>query len=195
MAIKEENEITVRVLCSNEELKRILLEKGFKQIKRFSLDDYYLIPKNLEIEKLTAREILEKAVIIRNWINEDKSTQMILFKRKDINQKGEINKQKTFECNIYDCKAAMKLFEELGYYEIMNIKENSVVYSKDTLEMAVKFIQNSNTLIEIETDENYRTIDELKKLVEEISLPIEKDNFFVKKAEEALNKRIKDIYK
>ena len=28
MAIKEENEITVRVICSDEELKRILKEKG-----------------------------------------------------------------------------------------------------------------------------------------------------------------------
>lgn len=191
MAIKEENEITIRVICSDEKLRNILLEKGFKADRNFSLDDYYLIPKNLDVDKLTTREILEKAVIIRVWINEGKITQMILLKKKDISETGEIISQKSFGCNIYDCKEAIKLFEELGYYEIMNIKENSIVYSKDKLELAVKFIENSNTLIEIETDENFRTVEELKWLVEEINLPIEKDNYFVKKAEEALNKILK----
>lgn len=191
MAIKEENEITVRVICSDEELKRILKEKGFKQGKRFSLDDYYLIPKNLEIEKLTTRGILTKAVIVRDYINEGKRTQLLLFKKKDINETGDIISQKSFGCNICDCKEAIKFFEEIGYYEIMNIKENSIVYSKGKLEMAVKFIENSNTLIEIETDENFRTIEELKWLVEEINLPIEKDKYFVKKAEETLDKILK----
>ena len=191
MAIKEENEITVRVICSDEELKRILKEKGFKQVKKFSLDDYYIIPKNLEIEKLTTREILTKAVIVRDYINEGKRTQLLLFKKKDINETGDIISQRSFGCNIYDCKEAIKFFEEIGYYEIMNIKENSVVYSNGNLEMAVKFIENSNTLIEIETDENFRTIEELKWLVEEINLPIEKDKYFVKKAEETLDKILK----
>lgn len=191
MAIKEENEITVRVICSDEELKRILKEKGFKQGKNFSLDDYYLIPKNLEIEKLTTREILTKAVIVRDYINEGKRTQLLLFKKKDINETGDIISQKSFGCNICDCKEAIKFFEEIGYYEIMNIKENSIVYSKGKLEMAVKFIENSNTLIEIETDENFRTVEELKWLVEEINLPIEKDKYFVKKAEETLDKILK----
>lgn len=191
MAIKEENEITVRVTCSDEELKRILKEKGFKQGKRFSLDDYYLIPKNLEIEKLTTREILTKAVIVRDYINEGKRTQLLLFKKKDINETGDIISQRSFGCNICDCKEAIKFFEEIGYYEIMNIKENSIVYSKGNLEMAVKFIENSNTLIEIETDENFRTIEELKNLIEEINLPIEKDKYFVKKAEETLDKILK----
>lgn len=191
MAIKEENEITVRVICSDEELKRILKEKGFKQGKNFSLDDYYLIPKNLEIEKLTTREILTKAVIVRDYINEGKRTQLLLFKKKDINETGDIISQKSFGCNICDCKEAIKFFEEIGYYEIMNIKENSIVYSKGNLEIAVKFIENSNTLIEIETDENFRTVEELKWLVEEINLPIEKDKYFVKKAEETLDKILK----
>lgn len=63
--------------------------------------------------------------------------------------------------------------------------------NKEKFELAVKFIENSNTLIEIETDENFRTIDELKRLVEQIQLPIEKGNYFVKKAEEALNRTLK----
>ena len=191
MAIKEENEITVRVMCSDEELKRILSQKGFKACREFSLDDYYLIPKDIEIENLTTREILAKAVIVRDWRFDGKIVQMILFKSKNINEKGEIINQKSVGCDVLDIKTAISLFEALGYNLIMNIKENSIVYSKDKLEMAVKFIENSNTLIEIETDEYFETVEELKELVQEIDLPIEKGNFFVKKAEDALDKILK----
>lgn len=34
----------------------------------------------------------------------------------------------------------------------MNIKESDVLYYKDDFELAIKFIANSNTLIEIETN-------------------------------------------
>ena len=73
----------------------------------------------------------------------------------------------------------------------MNIKESDVIYYKDNIELALKFIENSNTLIEIETNGNFDTIDKLKRLVNEIEIPIEKDTYFVKKAEDELNKILK----
>lgn len=73
----------------------------------------------------------------------------------------------------------------------MNLKESDVIYYKDKIELAIKFIENSNTLIEIETDENFETIDELKKLVINLEIPMEKDNFFVKKAENELDRILK----
>ena len=87
-----------------------------------------------------------------------------------------------------DYKSAIDLFYELGYYQIMNIKESDVIYFKDKLGLAVKFIENSNTLIEIETNENFETVDKLNKLVKELEIPIENNNYFVKKAEDELNK-------
>jgi len=70
----------------------------------------------------------------------------------------------------------------------MNIKESDVIYYKNNIELALKFIENSDTLIEIETDDDFDTIDKLKKLIDEFEIPIEKENYFVKKAEDKLNK-------
>ncbi len=191
MPVKEENEITIKVTCSNNELIQLLTNKGFNEGKKFTLDDYYFIPKNLNIEELTTREILAKAVIIRCVVYDSSTIQTILFKKKNINEKGEIISQRKIECDILDFKVGMALFKELGYYEIMNIKENDIIYYKDKTELALKFIENRNTLIEIEINDNFDTIDKLKELISEIEIPIEKNNYFVKKAEDELNRILK----
>ena len=49
MSIKEENEITIKVICSNDELIKLLTSKGLNESEKFTLDDYYLIPKDLDI--------------------------------------------------------------------------------------------------------------------------------------------------
>lgn len=191
MSVKEANEITIKITCSNEQLIKHLTDKGFCEGRKFTLDDYYLIPKNLKLDELTTRDILSKAVIIRYIVDDGQIIQKITFKKKNINANGEILSQKSINCDVLDYKAGINLFNELDYYEIMNLKESDVIYYKDKLELAIKFIENSNTLIEIETDENFETIDELKKLVINLEIPMEKDNFFVKKAENELDRILK----
>lgn len=191
MSVKEENEITIKITCSNEQLIKHLTDKGFCERRKFTLDDYYLIPKDLKLDDLTTRDILSKAVIIRYIVDDGKIIQKIIFKKKDINGNGEILSQEAINCDVLDYKAGINLFNELGYYQIMNIKESDIIYYKDKLELAIKFIENSNTLIEIETDDNFKTIVELKQLVTELEIPIEKGNYFVKKAENELNKILK----
>ena len=120
MPIKQENELTIRILCSKEELIKHLEEKGLKKGRRFRLNDHYLIPKTLKIEELTVREILSKAVIIRNIDNDGEIVNKITFKKKNINEKGEIVSQTATSCEVIDYTEGIRLFEELGYYEIMN---------------------------------------------------------------------------
>ena len=188
MPIKQENEITIRILCSKEELIKHLEEKGLKKGRRFRLDDHYLIPKILKLEELTAREILSKVVIIRNIDNDGKIVNKITFKKKNINEKGEIVSQAATSCEVMDYTEGIRLFEELGYYEIMNIIEDDIIYYNDNIEIAIKDVYNGDLLIETETNNNITTIEELKEIIESLEIPFEKDNYFVKKAEERLGK-------
>lgn len=188
MPIKQENEITIRILCSKEELIKHLEEKGLKKGRKFRLNDHYLIPKKLKIEELTVREILSKAVIIRNIENDGKIVNKITFKKKNINEKGEIVSQAATSCEVMDYTEGIRLFEELGYYEIMNIIEDDIIYYNDNIEIAIKDVYNGDLLIETETNNNITTIEELKEIIESLEIPFEKDNYFVKKAEERLGK-------
>ena len=190
MAIKEENEVTIKVTCSQDKLLNCLIKEGFKEGRKFSLDDYYFIPQNLNIKSLSAREILSKSIIIRYIVDNGDIFQKITFKIKDIADNGDIISQRAINCDVLNIEDAKKLFKALGYYEIMNIKEHDVIYYKNKFELALKYIENSDILIEIETESNteWDTIEKIKNIISKINIPIEKDNYFIKKAENELNK-------
>ena len=142
---------------------------------------------------MTTREILSKAIILRYIVDDGRIIQKITFKIKNIADNGDIISQKAINCDVLDIEDAKKIFNSIGYYEIMNIKENDIIYHKNKFELAIKFIENSDILIEIETEPNteWDSIEKIKTIISEIDMPIEKDRYFIKKAENELNKILK----
>lgn len=194
MGIKESNEITVKIKCELKEFYKIIQEKGFRLVKEFRMDDTYLIPKELKIDEMTTREILTKAILVRRIETKpDKVAKKITFKIKDFDKDGNILKQEAISCDILEIEDAKRLLKAIGYKEIMNIKENDSVYEKDGFQIAVKDIENGDNLIEIETEENkyLNTVDELIEKVNEIRIPIDTSNYFIKKAEIKLDEILK----
>ena len=192
MSLKESNEITVKIKGSITEFYKIVEEKGFRIIDEFSMDDTYFVPISLDIKNLTTREILSKAILVRNIYDKTSKEikKKITFKIKDFDKEGNILSQEAISCDVLNTDDAMRLLQAIGYKKIMNIKEDDIVYGKDGFELAIKDIKNGEKLIEIETEDNeeFNTIDKLISKVDEIDIPIYKDNYFVKKAEIELNK-------
>ena len=58
MSISKENEITVKIKGSLENLNKILKEKGLKITNKFTIDDTYFVPETLNLEQMKTREIL-----------------------------------------------------------------------------------------------------------------------------------------
>ena len=71
MEIKKENEITVKIKCEINELCTILENKGFNIVDKFTMNDIFMVPNFMrkEIHNLTSREILKKAILIRDIDN------------------------------------------------------------------------------------------------------------------------------
>ena len=192
MSLKESNEITLKIKCELNEFYKIIEEKGFKIIDEFSMDDTYFIPKEVDLDKTDIRDTLSKALLVRDIIGKmsNKRTKLITFKIKNFDEAGNILNQESINCNILEIKDAKKLLKVIGYKEIMNIKENDVVYEKDGFQLAVKNIKDGDNLIEIETEENDE-IDTIEKLIQKVNktgIPVYTDDYFVKKAEIELEK-------
>ena len=86
MGTKQENEITVKIKCEINELCTILEKKGFNVVNRFTMNDIFMIPNYIkkEINNLTSREILKRAILIRDIDNQFKvrKNRKITFKKK-----------------------------------------------------------------------------------------------------------------
>ena len=192
MGSKESNEITVKMKCELNEFYKIIEEKGFKVVDKFSMDDTYFIPETLNLNKMKTREILSKAVLVRYIRRQmpNRITKQITFKIKKFDEYGNILSQESVNCDILETEDAKKLLKAIGYKEIMNIKEDDIVYEKDGFQLAIKDIKDGDHLIEIETEEN-NDLDSIEKFirkVNEIEIAIYTDNYFVKKAEIELDK-------
>ena len=190
MGFKEENEITVRAQCSEDELKKILNGDKFILNNEYYAKDIFMIPRDIDIFKVATREILSKAILLREFqgISSDKHKMKITFKRKEINEKGEILQQDAINCEVLNIQDAKELFNCIGYKEIMTIKEKHFSYCKGEFKIIVKILSENNILIEAETNKEYRNIEKLKKELNKTNIPFDNSNYFVKKAEEELEK-------
>lgn len=195
MGLKESNEITVKIKCDLNEFYDILKDKGFKVTDKFSMDDAYFVPKEIDLDKMSTRDILSKAVLVRDIVGKmsNRRTKKITYKIKNFDEHGNILSQRAVNCDILNVEDAKKLLKAMGYKEVMNIKEDDIVYEKDKLQIAIKDINNGDNLIEIETteDKDLDTIEKLIKRINKIEIPIYTDNYFVKKAEVELDKILK----
>lgn len=194
------NEITVRISCSIQEMWNILESKGFSIVDKYSLEDIYYIQNDIDIKKQSIREILKKYILIRNitqyipdnFIDSYNLIKMT-FKSKNIASNGGIITQHKKDCQIQNIEQGKEFLEALGYKKLMIIKEKAVVYRKGELKLAIKDIENSDNLIEIETIEGnpeLDTTDKLKEKINELQIPINTNDYFVKKAEIELKKII-----
>lgn len=194
------NEITLKLKCSITEIQKILVNKGFILTDKYDVEDIYYIPKGIDIETLTPREILKLYILIRDikqyeledFVKYHKIIK-ITFKKKNIATNGDIIGQEKYDCEIKEKEQGKNILKAIDYKEIMTIKENDIVYSKNGLNIEIKNIINGEKLIEIECNNKYKTINEVKQMIIKLNIPIDKSDFFVRKAEIEFEKVLGDL--
>lgn len=198
--VKNNNEVTLRIRGNIDEFKKVLKEKGYVETEHFILYDTFMIPESLEIEKLSAREIISKAIIIRKVedIANNEIRRDVSYKMKKFNDKGEILEQKSTRLKVFDCEEAQRFMQAIGYKKLMNITEEDYGYKKDEIIITTKDVKNGDKMIEMETqfdNKNLNTVEKLIKKLKMEELPLDFEDCFVKKAEVELNKLYKELEK
>ena len=182
--MKYENEITVQVTCNYEELHSLLIKQGFKIIEKYTIIDEYLISKDYDLKNKNSLDILKECVIVRYIENTLKE---LLYKYKEYSNNGDIIKQAKVSCKVNDIKEASNFMKTIGYKELIHIQNNSVVYTNDKIEFAVQLVNDKYIFIELEErSEHVKTvfsnIEDMKKVIDSLNIPMVKNNYFAKKA-------------
>lgn len=192
--MKFENEITVEVDTNLDNLVNLLEKNNFELKETYDLKDIYLIHKN--DKKGDYLSMLSKCVLIRDIIEENKETKMLTYKYKEYNDAKEITKQGKIKCKIEDIENAKLLFEKLDFEELIRINDHMMVYATDTDELVIQNVNDKHIYIEIEdkcnyANKQYKSIDEMKNVINKYKIPIKDNNYFVKKAEIELQETYK----
>ena len=189
--MKFEQEITVEVDTSLEELIKILESNNYRLLESYDLDDIYMVNKSdKDIENYL--ELLNKCVLLRHLNEELGEKNMVVYKYKEYGDNEEITKQGKVKCFIDNLENAKLLFEKLNFIELITINNHSLVYSNGEDEMVIQLVNDKHIYIEIE-DENqnktYNSIDEMKDVLNKLNIPIKGEDYFVKKALIELNEK------
>ena len=95
----------MKVNCGISELCKILEDKGFKVVDRFTMNDIFMIPNTLKskIKELASREILKDAILIRDIENQFKENRNKKITFKDNNDLlvgiCELSSDEEINCN------------------------------------------------------------------------------------------------
>ena len=178
-------EITCEVFETVEKIKNTLLEKGFKYIETFTLDDIYMYNKDNNQFFIKDGKISD-TLIIRNVSEDDKK---IVCKKRNYDNDGlEISTDKIV-LKVKDIDASEKLLNILGYERYLRMIDTNYMYESENYIAYIQEIKDLGIFLEIELKDtnNYSTVYDLINYTKELNLKIG-NKFDIRKAEYFYNK-------
>ena len=188
-----ENEITVKVNTTYDKLHDILLKNNFIIKEEYTVKDTYMINKEINITELNDLELLKQCILVRDVVDIEKS---LVYKNKEYDSDGNIIKQSKIKCPILDIDKGIKFMEEINYIKLFNIIDKCIVYVNNDNELVVELVNDKYVFIELESNPEYINkkytcyLDMINEL-NSYNLPIDKTNYFVKKAVLVLNDTVR----
>lgn len=183
-----EQEITVEIAISRDELLEILKKHNFELKETYRIFDKYMVRSDFLKQNLSDRELIGKCLLIRHIIDENEDIQRIVYKHKEISQNGVILAQSKVNCDVKSVEDAEELLKAIGYQQLFSIDDQMSVYANQTSEMGIQEVNGKHIYIEMETkcshiDREYADTNELIADFKKYQIPIKNQDFFVKKAE------------
>ena len=191
--MKLENEITVEVLETKENVIKSISNDGFKLEKEYDINDMYLVKKEFENCK-NYNELLNNSILIRVISEKSNTIKLITYKQKNIDDKGNILNQINANVEINNIDDAYNMLKLIGYVDLIKIRDHISIYEKDNGdELGLQFV-NDKIYIEIEekcehTGKRYESLDYMKNIITNLNLPIKDENYYAKKAEDILREK------
>lgn len=188
-----ENEITVKVNTTYDKLHDILLKNNFIIKEEYTVKDTYMINKEINVTELNDLEVLKQCILVRDVVDIEKS---LVYKNKEYDSEGNIIKQSKIKCPILDIDKEIKFMEEINYIKLFNIIDKCIVYVNNDNELVVELVNDKYIFIELESNPEYINkkytcyLDMINEL-NSYNLPIDKTNYFVKKAVLVLNDTVR----
>ena len=144
-------EICVQIDGKLKDIKEAILSKGFKFIETYeNFDTYFTTINEKEINDTPYKNLLDNSIIIRNILGDNCDIKNIVYKKKTLDDKGNVIQEIKTKLKIDDTTKAKLIFQNLRMacwcdYVIQNNE-----YKKDDITINIQYTKELGCFIEIE---------------------------------------------
>lgn len=164
-----ETEVTYEVFDDLNAVDAKLKAKGFKNARRFILEDHYFSHLTMaEIAAADYETLINNSFLVRSITENDNVGQKLCYKKKEYDELGNVVSEEKIAANIDSAAKARQIFISAGLSEWCALVNNSCVYQNGNREIAIQAVEGLGVFMEIEEDETIQALssgDKLKELI------------------------------
>lgn len=191
-------EITVKVNNTLDEVDKILISKGFKLIRKSRVEDEYVCPNDINVNRENILKVLSSSVLIRYLKTQDGEFKKITYKDKKYSKEGIVISEEKINVSIDDTKKAQELFEKINFKKLVSVHYDVIVYSNNNYEFAFQDVEGLGLLLEFENENDFEGVSDeavanekqkMYEIIKTYGIKVE-NNYDIKKAYELVMKKL-----
>ena len=190
-------EITVKVNNTLDEVDKILISKGFKLIRKSRVEDEYVCPNDINVNRENILKVLSSSVLIRYLKTQDGEFKKITYKDKKYDKNDMVISEEKINVSINDIQSAHKLFKKINFKNLVDVKYDVIVYSNNDYEFAFQNVEGLGLLLEFENENDFEGVSDeaianekqkMYEIIKNYGIKVE-NNYDIKKAYELVMKK------
>ena len=191
-------EITVKVNNTLDEVDKILISKGFKLIRKSRVEDEYVCPNDINVNRENILKVLSSSVLIRYLKTKDGEFKKITYKDKKYDKNDMVISEEKINVSINDIQSAHKLFKKINFKNLVDVKYDVIVYSNNDYEFAFQNVEGLGLLLEFENENDFEGVSDeaivnkkqkMYEIIKNYGIKVE-NNYDIKKAYELVMKKL-----
>lgn len=191
-------EITVKVNNTLDEVDKILISKGFKLIRKSRVEDEYVCPNDINVNRENILKVLSSSVLIRYLKTQDGEFKKITYKDKKYSKEGIVISEEKINVSIDDTTKAQELFEKINFKKLVSVHYDVIVYSNNDYEFAFQDVEGLGLLLEFENENDFEGVSDeavanekqkMYEIIKNYGIKVE-NNYDIKKAYELVMKKL-----
>ena len=187
-------EICVQVFGELEDIKKAVEAKEFEFVETYNnFDTYFTTIKKENVKMTSYKNLMENSVIVRRITGENSDRKYIVYKKKMLDEKGNVVEETKTKLVVDDTEKAKVIFNNLGLCCWCDYVVENNVYKNGEIEVDIQNVGGLGVFFEIEEFESIAKKSEKEKfeiltgIVKSLGFSIG-DDFSFKKPYEFLKK-------
>lgn len=183
----EEIEVTFKLENSCSEIEKITNNNNFTFVEKYILQDIYMCKENINVFQTDNKSILKDTILLRKVNN---NIFKMTYKKKIYDDKGNTIHREKYEISVDSIEKAKALLENVGYKELINIKDTITVYNYKNMEIILENVDDLGMFLEVEVNISQKQEDYLDKITNDLKgagFKFNEELFDVKKAEDMID--------